>query len=138
MNRGDKLVEDTQSTLDSIANKLAPKHSPTGAIHWGLQRITGFMLIFLIGAHMIAEHFIDTDTGPASFQSVTNRLGSPLYFLMDVLLLIIALYHGLNGVRTVFLDLNPSPRLQSLINILLLIIGVIAAGYGIWLLQEIL
>ncbi|MFQ5978014.1 MAG: hypothetical protein ACE5OZ_07795 [Candidatus Heimdallarchaeota archaeon] len=131
------MAENTQSTLNSIASKLAPKHSPTGAIHWGLQRITGFLLIFLVGAHMLVEHFIDTDTGPASFQSVTDRLENPLYFLMDVLLLVIALYHGLNGVRTVLLDLNPPPKLLSLMNILLVILGLIAAGYGIWLLQEI-
>jgi succinate dehydrogenase cytochrome b556 subunit len=120
-----------------MIDHFAPKHSLTGAIHWGLQRITGFLLIFLLGAPLVFEHFLETETGPASFQSVTDRLQDPLYFLVDFLLLLFALYHGLNGARTVLLDLDVHPRLQSTITYFLSIIGILATIYGTWLLIEI-
>lgn len=131
------MTEESQTNLTTLIDQFTPKHSPTGAIHWGLQRITGFLLIFLLGAHLVFEHFIETETGPASFQSVTDRLQDPLYFLVDFFLLLLALYHGLNGARTVLLDLALHPHLQSTITYFLIIIGVLATIYGTWLLIEV-
>jgi succinate dehydrogenase cytochrome b556 subunit len=131
------LTDKSSSNFKIIGEHLTPKHSSTGAIHWGLQRITGFLLIFLVGAHLLFEHFIETETGPASFQSVTERLQDPVYFLVDMLLLLTALYHALNGTRTVLLDLALPPKLQTMITYLLIIIGMLATIYGIWLLIEI-
>lgn len=131
------MTEEFQTNFTTVTDHFTPKHSPTGAIHWGLQRLTGFLLIFLLGAHLLFEHFIETETGPASFQSVTDRLQNPLYFLVDFFLLLIALYHGLNGARTVSMDLALHPRLQSTITYFLIIIGVMAAIYGTWLIIEV-
>ncbi|MFX0116285.1 MAG: hypothetical protein ACFFB3_17175 [Candidatus Hodarchaeota archaeon] len=131
------MIDKSPSNFKTIQEHLTPKHSSTGALHWGFQRITGFLLIFLVGAHLLFEHFIETETGPASFQSVTERLQNPLYFLVDILLLVIALYHALNGTRTVLLDLALPPKLQAIITYLLIIIGVLATVYGTWLLMEI-
>jgi len=52
---------------------------------------------------------------------------------MEVLFLIVVFLHAFIGVRSIILDLNPSKRALTLVDIGLGSIGTIAIVYGTWL-----
>jgi len=94
---------------------------------WIWQRITAVLLLLLVWIHFGIMHFVDP-TVEITFAASTLRLQSVLYALVDSLLLITGLFHGLNGLRNVILDYWPhAGRAASWV---LGIIGVVAAAYG--------
>ncbi len=123
---------------------FVPRSSSYGAIHWFLQRITGVLLILLVGIHMLVVHFIPMgfalaeQFGVASYQATYERLAGGWFLAIDWTLLVLALYHGLNGVRTVILDFSFGPRLNLLISVLFVLVGIILVFYGSWILYVVL
>ena len=73
-----------------------------GALLWFFQRITGIYLFVMLIAHFVIMHF--TGTGEITYDKIAPRLSSPLWKAGDLLFLIFALYHGLNGLWTVIED----------------------------------
>lgn len=123
---------------------FVPRSSNTGAMHWFLQRITGVLLILLVGIHILVVHFIPMgfalaeQFGVSSYQATYERLAGGWFFAIDWTLLVLALYHGLNGVRTVILDFSFGPKLNLLISIIFVLVGVLAIIYGSWILMVVL
>ncbi len=101
----------------------------SGAWTWLLQRITAAALLALLGIHILVLHFIRPE-GDITFHSVSLRLVTLLYMVVDYSLLALALYHGLNGARNVLLDFTFGLRAQKAISTILLVIGVVAFLYG--------
>lgn len=94
---------------------------------WILQRITAVLLVVLVAIHFGIMHFIDP-TAVITFGDSQMRLQSALYMVVDVGLLVLGLYHGLNGIRNIVLDYWPkSGRVATWI---LTVIGIVAVGYG--------
>lgn len=94
---------------------------------WILQRITAVLLVVLVAIHFGIMHFIDP-TAVITFGDSQMRLQSALYMVVDVGLLVLGLYHGLNGIRNIVLDYWPkSGRVATWI---LTVIGIAAVGYG--------
>src|SRR3954452_21056271 len=74
-------------------------------IHWYLQRITGAALVVLLVMHFWVEHYAaDVRHGELSFAIVQARMSNPVMQAIDISFLLIALYHGLNGLRNIILD----------------------------------
>ncbi len=63
---------------------------------WMLQRFTGILLLVFLGGHLWVEHFMNTTT-----RVVSLRLTHWIYTFLDISLLIIVVYHGLNGLRSI-------------------------------------
>ena len=72
---------------------------------WFLQRITGFILLLLLGIHIYLSYFAASGT-VITHALVQERIRSSV-LLVDLLLLYIGLYHGLYGLRQVVADLMP-------------------------------
>ena len=104
--------------------------SAVGTWHWLLQRITGLSLLYFLGVHMFVTHFGGFYI--LTFAEVAKRFrSSPGFWLwFDGLFLLVGLFHGLNGIRTIIYDFRPSRSLRSRINMALWVIGVIAAVAG--------
>jgi succinate dehydrogenase hydrophobic anchor subunit len=66
-----------------------------------------------------------------TFVGVQVRLQWGLYLVSDLLLLVFAVFHGLNGLRTVILDFNVSPRVASLLTVALAVFGTVVILYGV-------
>ena len=98
---------------------------------WFLQRVTGLALLFFLGVHMYVTHF--GGVGILTFSDVAGRFhSSPNFWTwFDGLFLIIAVFHGLNGVRTIIYDFRPNPIAKILTNISLWIIGLATAIGGL-------
>ena len=104
------------------------------AVDWYLQRITGAMLLILLAAHFWVEHFVTAPVrrGDLTYDVVVSRLSNPAWQVIDIAFLLIALYHGLNGLRNIILDYGPlGRRVMGAINAALVVVGVAWAWWGI-------
>lgn len=84
---------------------------------WFLQRLTGVLLLALVLLHGWFSHFAQIDAveaglqdEPVVFSVVEDRLTRVGFIVLDVALLTLVLYHGLNGVRTVLLEWRAAAR----------------------------
>ena len=104
------------------------------AINWYLQRITGAALLLLLIMHFWVEHFTaDVRHHGLTFEIIQRRFfGNPWFVAIDISFLIIALYHGLNGVRNIVFDFGRvTPRLRVVVTALLILFGLVVAYWGI-------
>lgn len=74
-----------------------------GAWGWLLQRLSATLLVILILAHLWIEHFLHPGR-VITYHSVLVRLVHGLFQAIDYALLIVVVYHALNGVRNILLD----------------------------------
>lgn len=70
---------------------------------WYFFRISGVILIFLVIIHLILMH-VTTDVSKTVYDFVANRYANPFWRVYDLVLLTLALLHGLNGLRIVIDD----------------------------------
>lgn len=99
---------------------------------WLVKQFTGVLVFFLIITHVIINHMVSPD-GLLSYDEVIQYLGNPWVAAMETLFLLAVIFHSILGVRSVLLDLNPSKRVLKAVDPLLLLLGIGAAVYGIWL-----
>lgn len=122
---------------------MAGEALPRGAVGsgfwaWLLQRVTAVGLVFLLGIHIVIDHLANIGKveshalpGLVSFSNVAGRFHTPAYWVVNVLLLSFALYHGLNGVRNVAMDYGLRGAGEKVVTTGLMLIGLIAFVFGI-------
>ena len=91
---------------------------------WFLQRVTGALLLVWLAIHMAALHWGGHES--QFFYAVARRLRHGGWVLFDLLLIVLCLYHGLNGVRAVLLDVLPGARARRALKRLLWVVGLAA------------
>ena len=99
----------------------ASSSTPTNVWLWLFQRVSAVLLVVILGVHLWLANF-----GQAS---------SSLRAVLGVVLLGLALFHGLNGVRTVIFDFNIGAQGRKFTTMLLLLLGVVSllfGMYGLW------
>ena len=101
---------------------------------WTLQRITAVFLIFGMIVHFGILHYIDVADKPITFALVQERLQSLWWIIFDLLLLVAALYHALNGIWSIILDWNPGRAVRKYLGWSLSLIGIAALIMGIYIL----
>jgi succinate dehydrogenase cytochrome b556 subunit len=104
------------------------------ALNWYLQRITGAMLVLLLAAHFWVEHFMTAELqhGQLTYETIHARVANPLWQAIDISFLLVALYHGLNGLRNIVLDYSRfSARAVQAITAGLAVLGIVWAWWGI-------
>jgi succinate dehydrogenase / fumarate reductase membrane anchor subunit len=70
---------------------------------WIFMRISGLLLLFLALGHLLIMHIIH-NVDHIDFQFVAARYATPFWRTYDLLMLWLAMIHGVNGVRTVLTD----------------------------------
>jgi succinate dehydrogenase / fumarate reductase membrane anchor subunit len=75
---------------------------------WFFMRISGLALVFLALVHFALTHIVN-DVAETDFGFVADRWDNPLWRLFDWSLLLLALLHGLNGLRWVIDDYVRAP-----------------------------
>lgn len=96
---------------------------------WALQRISAIALIVLLSLHLWIEHFAAPHS-TVTLSVVHSRLDTFRFLLLDYGLLVLALFHGLNGVRNIALDYTRLAEHSKGITWTLAIIGVAFTVYG--------
>lgn len=79
---------------------------------WLFFRVSGILLVFFALGHLAFNHLItETINGEqkfgvdrVSYDFVANRWANPLWRTFDLVLLFLALLHGLNGARVLIYD----------------------------------
>ena len=104
------------------------------AINWYAQRVTGALLVALLIAHFWVEHFASDALlhGDLTFEAIRSRISTPLWQTIDIAFLLVALYHGLNGVRNIVLDYSRVGALGArVVTAALILMGLVWAYWGI-------
>jgi len=86
---------------------------------WIMQRLTAVFLILFLGTHLWVNNFT---TGWAAFLKV----------VIDLCLLATALFHGLNGVRTIILDFGIGYKARQFLSVSLVTLGITAFLFGVF------
>jgi succinate dehydrogenase / fumarate reductase membrane anchor subunit len=90
-------------------------------LFWFIQRVSAVLLIILLGFHLWASNF--TTDWAALFKAI-----------VDMSLLALVLFHGLNGVRSVVLDFGLGQQGRQFLSLTLILVGIaalISGAYGI-------
>ena len=98
---------------------------------WLLQRISAFVLLIVLGLHILFLHFAHGGE-VLHYSEIIKRLGTPVFITLDILLLIFGLYHALYGVYAVFLDFGFGLKTRVVVLGLLMVAGMSFLGFGIY------
>jgi len=100
---------------------------------WLLQLVTGVLLAVFLGVHMVIMHldailgFFGVDAAePTSWEPMIERAGQGIWVVFYIALLAFVLYHGLNGLRNVILELTPSAKTERIVTRVIIAFGIIA------------
>lgn len=83
-----------------------------GAFHWYFQRISGAVLLIALLVHFWVLHFFAPPHGEITFDAVMERLQHPLWRALDILFLVVGIYHGMNGIMISINDYLHRPVLR--------------------------
>lgn len=96
-------------------------------------RMSGMALLIFAVGHMMIQHVLN-DVHNLTLQFVEQQWSSWGWKVYDFLLLLIALPHGINGLRNVLEDYIHGEMATKVVNVLLvlfLIVSLFGAGYAI-------
>jgi succinate dehydrogenase / fumarate reductase membrane anchor subunit len=71
---------------------------------WLFMRISGIVLLFLAVGHVLIMHVWGNGVDRVNFAFIQLRWASPFWKTWDWLMLVLALLHGVNGLRVIVLD----------------------------------
>ncbi len=111
-----------------------------GTKYWTWHMAAGVVILFLLGLHMCIMH---VGIGGTAFSANVHeeaiaKVNSlfrdrQLFFTVTyILLLAVALYHGLYGLRTILFELTLKPAVEKAVTVVLLVIGIGLFGLGSW------
>ncbi|MCD6309245.1 MAG: hypothetical protein J7M18_00920 [Candidatus Eremiobacteraeota bacterium] len=104
--------------------------SSGGKLFWFFQRLTGFLLLFILLFHFFLIHFCGTETHMVTFEDVKARLVSPYWKTLDITFLFLALFHGFYGLWMISDDYFRRPWVRIAIFGVLCTLGLILAIFG--------
>jgi succinate dehydrogenase hydrophobic anchor subunit len=97
---------------------------------WLGQRVTAVLVLVTIMVHLVLTHYISI--GQLSFDNIADRLAGGAVLVNDIVLLVVV-YHGLNGLRMVVLDWGLSNVAgRRVFDALLWLVGIASIVYAIW------
>jgi len=104
---------------------------------WLLKIVLGPLILVLLGLHFVVNHLV-APGGLLSWADVVAYYQNPIIPAIEIVFLITVVMHALLGLRSIILDLNPTVRLLKGLDGLFLLVGLVAIGYGIWLVTAII
>lgn len=107
-----------------------------GTTAWILQAGSGVLLIFLLGAHIVAEHFV-VKGGLRDYAQVLSYLANPAVLAIESAFVLVLIWHAMLGLRAVLLDFGFSRHGQTLITRGVIVLGTATACYSFWLIATI-
>lgn len=107
---------------------------PTGGFElwaWVFMRVSGLLLLGLALGHLAIMHLL-TSVEQINYAFVATRFAKLGWRVYDLVLLALALLHGLNGLRTILDDYLHAPRARRVALVLLSGLGVTLLALGAW------
>jgi len=108
--------------------------------YWTWHMAAGVAILFLLGMHMVTMHLggltglyvADRTQDAASPANSQARDASLFLTVVYILLLALALYHGLYGLRTIIFELTLRPSTERAVTVVLVIAALGLLGFGTW------
>ena len=107
--------------------------------YWTWHMAAGVVILFLLGLHMVTmhlggiTHLFSPHGGEATSRANSLFRDGLLFFTVTYILLLgVALYHGLYGLRTILFELTLKPAVEKAVTIVLLLVGLGLLGLGTW------
>jgi len=107
--------------------------------YWTWHMAAGVVILFLLGLHMLIMHLGGTLHlfAPQGGEAVSRanslfRDGRLFFTVTYILLLGVALYHGLYGLRTILFELTLNPVVEKVTTAVLVVVGLSLFGLGTW------
>jgi succinate dehydrogenase / fumarate reductase cytochrome b subunit len=92
-----------------------PTNMKTGMWAWVGHRLTGLVLVAYVFLHLSFISTASIGDGEASFDDLMATTSQPLFVLMDFVLVIVVIYHAVNGLRVVLFDVGLGIKRQKLV-----------------------
>jgi succinate dehydrogenase membrane anchor subunit len=96
---------------------------------WFFMRVSGLLLLFLALTHFAITH-IANDVVETDIDFVARRWSNPLWQIFDWALLVLALMHGLNGLRTIIDDYVRTPARRAAVKAVLYMLSFGLMAFG--------
>jgi succinate dehydrogenase / fumarate reductase membrane anchor subunit len=93
-------------------------------------RVSGIVLLVLAVGHVLIMHVLGNGVDRVNFQFVAVRWQSPLWRTWDWLVLVLAIIHGINGLRVIALDYIRRTGVRIAVNWSFSIIGTVLVALG--------
>ncbi len=93
---------------------------------WLLQRVSAILLLSLVGFHIWRVHMAKIIT----LDAMIPRAEVLIFIVLDLLLLIVGIFHGLNGLYSVLVDLGLKEKAAVSTIISLGMVGIGCLGVG--------
>ena len=109
------------------------RERPVGGLElwtWLFMRISGLVLLVLAVGHVLIMHLPSGGVSRINFGFVATRWESPLWRTWDWALLVLALIHGINGLRVITLDYVRPVGARFAINMLFYTLGFVLFVLG--------
>jgi succinate dehydrogenase / fumarate reductase membrane anchor subunit len=109
------------------------RERPLGGLElwtWLFMRVSGLLLLFLTLGHVLIMHLPSGGVERIDFGFVALRWQSPLWRTWDWMLLMLALIHGIIGLRNITLDYVKQPGIRFAINVTTYVIGFFLLTLG--------
>ncbi len=96
---------------------------------WLAKILTGLFVIVLLGIHFAVNHLLAPE-GLLTYADVVSYYSHWIVPVMEIAFLLFVVSHALIGVRSILLDLNPTPGWMRTIDVGLVALGAAAIVYG--------
>jgi succinate dehydrogenase / fumarate reductase cytochrome b subunit len=128
----------TRWLLDRSSD-LNPRNMRVGMYAWVIQRLSGLYLVFFLLTHITAIAQANFGVTKGLQATIFDVLRNPFWAggsatqVFDLIALAIIAYHGLNGIRIVFLDLGFGVRKHRVTFWLSMAVAIALSAYIILL-----
>ncbi|MEX0984585.1 MAG: succinate dehydrogenase hydrophobic membrane anchor subunit [Actinomycetota bacterium] len=127
------MATTTDRPAPSQRDRRMGRDKPVGGSEfwwWLFMRLSGLLLLVLALGHLAIMHLFETGAERIDFGFVATRWESPFWRTWDWLLLMLALVHGVNGLRNITLDYVQRAGLRSAITMSTYVIGLVLMVLG--------
>lgn len=114
------------------ANVGAGLWKGTGMWAWLLFRISGVVLALYLLTHIVIMSLGQFGVDGETLNSVMTTFEHPVAILLDLLLVAAVLYHALNGVRIVLMDLGIGIQRHKVVFWSLMAVAIICFAFFAW------
>ena len=97
------------TAVDERTARPRPRRRPSAeARSWAFMRLSGVLLLFFALVHFSITHIVN-DVVETDYDFVAERWHNPAWRVFDWMLLVLALSHGVNGLRWIVDDYVREP-----------------------------
>jgi len=102
----------------------------TGSFAWILHRLSGLALAVYLLMHLYSVSKLAA--GPEKFDALMKVYASPLFKIGEVLIWAAFVYHALNGLRVVWMDLGKGSLFHKKLFAGVMVLAVVLFAAGAW------